>query len=94
VASLAKAACVGARQLERRFLEEVGVSPKTLSRLTRFEHALRLRELHPEARWSRIALDAGFYDQMHLVKEFHALAGESPSGFASALGWLAPLGME
>lgn len=90
IASLARAACLGARQLERRFLEEVGISPKTLSRLTRFEHALRLREERPELRWSRIALDTGFYDQMHLVREFRALTGESPSRFTSALGRVAP----
>lgn len=92
VASLARAACLSPRQLERRFLEEVGISPKTLSRLTRFEHMLDLRRERPDASWSRIAVEVGYYDQMHLVKEFHALAGESPSSFTGALRDAVPRG--
>ena len=94
VASVARQVGLSPRQMERRFRVQVGVSPKILSRLTRFQRALHLRRALPEAGWARIAVDAGYYDQMHLAKEFQALAGESPSRLihsmntgASLLGW-------
>jgi AraC-like DNA-binding protein len=81
VAAVARRVHMGTRQLERRFLEEVGVSPKMLGRLARLQHALRLRRAHPEASWSRIAAEAGYADQAHMGKDFRALAGEAPSRF-------------
>lgn len=82
VAEVARRVHLGTRQLERRFLEQVGISPKMLGRLARLENALRLRRMNPAATWSRIAAEAGYYDQMHMVRDFRALTGETPSRFA------------
>ena len=76
VPAVARGAGVSSRQLQRQFGEHVGVSPKTLGRLVRLQHAL---DLHAAgATWSMTALDAGYQDQSHLANECRSLCGLSP----------------
>jgi transcriptional regulator GlxA family with amidase domain len=71
--AVARASGLGARQLERRFLEDVGVTPKALARIVRFQRALRgLRAGAPPA---AVAAACGFADQPHLAREFRRFAG-------------------
>ncbi|MFI6317500.1 helix-turn-helix domain-containing protein [Nonomuraea sp. NPDC050556] len=65
------------RHLIARFREEIGVTPKELARLMRFEHAVNLLR-EPGSALSTVAAEAGFYDQTHLNREFHRLAGCLP----------------
>lgn len=66
------------KHLARRFQIEVGQSPKTVARILRFENAQRLARGRPRAGWSEIALDSGYADQAHLIREFRSLAGLTP----------------
>lgn len=66
------------RHLRNRLGEELGVSPKVLARLARFDHATRLLERQAYADLGRIALAAGFYDQAHLTNEWKRMAGRTP----------------
>jgi AraC-like DNA-binding protein len=66
-----------ARYLTDRFRTEVGLKPKEAARVTRFDRARR--RLAPGVRLADVAADAGYFDQAHLAREFHALAGCSPS---------------
>jgi AraC-like DNA-binding protein len=67
------------RHLERRFQIVVGVSPKRLARIARFQHALRmLHALEAGRRGTRTAIDCGYADQAHFVREFRELAGCPP----------------
>ncbi len=77
---------VNVRQLERRSLTYAGVSPKTLTRISRFSHALSLRT-ERSFNWTQIAHAAGYHDQMHMIRDFREFAGEAPS---SALLEIAP----
>jgi len=70
------------RQLERAFLNEVGLNAKTLARIIRFEEAHNRLWLDPHASLSRLALDLGFSDQAHLTREFRSLAHMTPGTFA------------
>jgi AraC-like DNA-binding protein len=71
--ALARACALGPRQLERRFLDEVGVTPKAMARIVRFQRALRaLRSGAPPA---AAAAACGFADQSHLSREFRRFAG-------------------
>ena len=73
VETLAASAGLGVRQLERRFLEAVGLSPKRFLTTLRFQHALQLlRDGQPPA---DIADVCGFADQAHLAREFRSVAG-------------------
>jgi AraC-like DNA-binding protein len=76
---LAQHTALGVRQYERRFLNEIGCSPKLYARITRFQSALDAKRLFPLRTWLSIAHQLGFADQMHMVRDFHSLAGRSPA---------------
>lgn len=80
VAELARAANLSPRQLERCFRERVGLGPKTFARLVRFQRALGLLR-GPRASLARVAAQAGYYDQAHMVRDFRQFAEASPSRF-------------
>jgi AraC-like DNA-binding protein len=71
-------------RLTRTFREQVGVTPKTLARIVRFRRALDMvtRDAVP---LSRVALDAGYYDQPHFNTEFRELAGVTPGDYQARL---------
>jgi AraC-like DNA-binding protein len=67
------------RHLERRFRMLVGVSPKRLARIARFQTAVRVLEgMEVPERSTRTALAVGYADQAHFIREFHELAGCAP----------------
>lgn len=65
------------------FREQVGVTPKRLARIHRFDRALGLLtcSVGPLA---RIAAEAGYYDQPHMNAEFRELAGRTPRELLAA----------
>jgi AraC-like DNA-binding protein len=79
---LAQRAGLTARQLQRRFQVSVGVSPKFLCRIIRFRAIFD--RLQSRAPWPSIALDCGFFDQSHLIRDFKQFAGQSPRAFLAA----------
>lgn len=66
------------RQLERQSLLYAGLSPKNLTRIARFNSALQLSRTN-SLTWTEIAHQTGYYDHMHLVRDFHAFAGQAPT---------------
>jgi AraC-like DNA-binding protein len=71
------------RHLSERFRVELGLPPKVLGRVLRFERARRLLEGPHRPSLAEVAAACGYYDQAHLNREFRELAGCSP------LVWLA-----
>jgi len=67
------------RQMERKFLSQVGVQPKTYARIARFGSALRMKAKVPTESWANVAAELGYHDQMHMVHDFQELSGDSPS---------------
>lgn len=67
------------RQMERRFKEDVGFSPKSLSKLYRFRKALE--EIKRGTSLTEIAFKCGYYDQAHLCNEFKKYTGSVPTSF-------------
>jgi AraC-like DNA-binding protein len=63
------------------FRRQVGVTPKMAARLIRFE-TVRRRLATGSLGWARIAADAGYADQSHLVREFRRFTGLTPTVFA------------
>jgi AraC-like DNA-binding protein len=70
------------RHLISRFREQVGVTPKLLARILRFERAVALVDAGTEMGWAEIAQACGYYDQAHMIRDFHQFAGCAPSEFA------------
>lgn len=82
VESLSTLMGMSRRSLELAFQREVGTSPKMYCRITRFRHILdAVSEGSPSEDWVRIALDSGFFDQSHLIRDFRQFAGNSPTSF-------------
>jgi AraC-like DNA-binding protein len=70
---------LSARQFQRRFTAQVGLSPKLYARTVRFGAALAAHRDAPTKSWTEIAHEAGYFDQAHFTRECHALAGLAPS---------------
>lgn len=82
---LAEQANLSQKQFERQFERIVGMMPKLYIRLARFQKLVGwLRRCGTTARWAAIAAQFGYYDHSHLVKDFRAFAGTTPSEFAAA----------
>lgn len=77
--SLASYACMSARNFERTFLCETGMSPKQLCCIARFNYALELKLKYPLMKWTAVAYQSGYFDQTHLIKDFKRFCGEAPS---------------
>lgn len=80
ISDLGRRLGVTPRQLERRFRHEAGLTPKRFARILRFNNLLRLCQNRP-ATWTEYSLACGYYDQAHLIRDFHDLAGMSPRAF-------------
>lgn len=76
VAAVARALSLSERQLERRMLSRVGLSPKRIARLLRFERAVALARTIPSL--TAVALAAGYADQSHFIREFRRFSGAAP----------------
>jgi AraC-like DNA-binding protein len=81
VAHLAERLGWSRKRLAARFAGEVGLPPKTVARIARFERARALAEGPGRPDWARVALDCGYYDQSHLINDFRAFTGRTPETF-------------
>lgn len=85
------------RHLAARFREHVGVTPKAMARLVRFERAVAALAAGDRPELARVALDCGYADQAHFTREFRAFAGMPPGAYvarqaAAAAGMAGALG--
>ncbi len=74
---------IGKRQLERRFTAAVGIAPKLLARIIRFQNVLQLIENSAFKSFTTIAYEGGFYDQSHFIKDFKDFTGLNPKQYFS-----------
>ena len=85
---------ISVRQLERRIRSAVGIAPKTYACVARFQAALDAKLLTPTRSWMLIAHDLGYHDQMHMVHDFHKLAGAAPAEILAHIGDMRPPAMQ
>jgi methylphosphotriester-DNA--protein-cysteine methyltransferase len=78
VARLAGRLGISTRGLERRFQSSVGIPPKLFCRIQRFQRVFQVVE-QGRPNWVHTALECGYYDQAHLIRDFRDFAGETPS---------------
>jgi AraC-like DNA-binding protein len=72
------------KRLIVRFREQVGLSPKLLARILRFERVVRLIRAGGRRSWVETAYDCGYYDQAHLNRDFREFAGTTPTAFLAS----------
>ncbi|QAA80921.1 AraC family transcriptional regulator [Aequorivita sp. H23M31] len=77
----AKKANMSTRNFERKFREQVGTSPKLYCQLLRFLHAVELKSALPQKNWTEITYECGYFDQMHLIKDFKRFSDSTPQNF-------------
>ena len=75
----ASLSCLSMKQFERKCKERIGMNPKMYARILKFSKAYRLHEALPQLSWIKIAYQAGYYDQMHMIRDFKVFAGVNPS---------------
>jgi AraC-like DNA-binding protein len=70
---------------QRRFIQvfkaEVGMTPKLFSRVQRFQRARTLIEQMESSDWVDIAMECGYFDQSHLIREFQEFSCTSPGTY-------------
>jgi transcriptional regulator GlxA family with amidase domain len=74
---------------KRRFIDvfnfEVGVKPKLFVRIRRFQRVLQQVHDLPLVDWAQLALEQGYFDQSHLIRDFVAFSGISPADYLRRL---------
>lgn len=86
VQDLADDAGLGRRQFLRRFRDMVGVEPRFLLQLVRFQAVFEaMDETVVDPDWTAIAAAAGYSDQSHLINAFRAFTGMSPAAYRRCL---------
>lgn len=78
LASLARDLGLSTRQFERRFQSVIGLPPKLFCRIERFNHVYRAID-GGAANWVDTAIDCGYYDQAHLIRDCRSLTGTTPA---------------
>jgi AraC-like DNA-binding protein len=70
---------------QRRFIQvfkaEVGMTPKLFSRIQRFQQTRTFIQQNPPGNWTTLALDRGYFDQSHFIREFLEFSGLSPTDY-------------
>ena len=81
VSEIASKLNISKRQFERIFLTNVGISPKKFERIIRFNTSIKL---FPKVETlTKLAYEAGYFDQSHLIHDFRKFTGLSPKEFFS-----------
>jgi AraC-like DNA-binding protein len=74
------------RTLQRLFSQYVGVSPKWVIKRYRLQEAADQLTDGAAVDWPKMALDLGYFDQAHFIKDFKMLVGRTPGEYARSLG--------
>lgn len=78
VGELSARAEVSARQVHRLFAQHLGIAPKAVASVLRFQSALRALMRDPGCTIATLAADCGYYDQSHFVRDFKRFSGGLP----------------
>jgi AraC-like DNA-binding protein len=84
IEEVADAAATTPRHLQRLFNRFVGVSPKLLARMRRFQRVFAAWREERES-WAAVAIGCGYSDQAHLIRDFSELGGAPPAGLVAAI---------
>ena len=80
---------VSRRALERAFARDLGIAPKLFARIVRLNAVLATLGGDERARMMDLAVDAGYFDQAHLLRDFRRVAGRRPAAHRDADGEMA-----
>jgi AraC-like DNA-binding protein len=78
-------AAMDRRALQRLFQKYVGIGPKWVIKRYRLHEAIAQVQDRPHVNWAALALELGYFDQAHFIRDFRALVGQSPAEYARSL---------
>ncbi len=73
--------CISKATLRNHFVARVGLGPKDVSKIWRFNNFLRLKLENPSENLTALSIDAGYFDQAHFIKDFQSFICQSPYKF-------------
>lgn len=79
---LANQACLSTKQFYNLFQQRMGISPKLYARIARFDQTVKLKNANPTKDWLSIALEYGYYDYQHLVRDYKEFTRLTPTEFS------------
>jgi len=71
------------KRLGFRVREATGVGPRLFRRLARFSRLVAKLQQNPAASWAQLALECGWFDQPHMLRDFREFAGVTPREFVA-----------
>ena len=74
------------RGLQRLFEKYVGVGPKWVIQRYRLHEAIAQMQAGTTSNWAALALELGYFDQAHFVRDFRQLVGMAPGEYHRSLG--------
>jgi AraC-like DNA-binding protein len=78
---LADQACLSTKQFYNLFVQRMGISPKLYARIARFDQTVKRKNAQPAYDWLSIALEYGYYDYQHLVRDYKEFTKLTPTEF-------------
>ena len=82
IEDLLKTVQITERQLERKFLEHIGSSPKRFADTIKFQHFLKmLQKQSPKEKIAGLIYESGYYDHAHLNRNFRKMTGFTPAQY-------------
>lgn len=93
VNELADLAGLSERQLQRRFKEEIGLSPKAFCQVVRFNHLRSEMKRKGELNLD-LALSCGYFDESHMLKDLSYYLGKNPKRVLSLIHPMVDLNLE
>lgn len=70
------------RSLQRLFQTYVGVSPKQVIQRRRLQEATEHLASGKIIDWPRLAVELGYFDQAHFIRDFKTIVGMTPAAYA------------
>jgi methylphosphotriester-DNA--protein-cysteine methyltransferase len=84
IADIAADLGVSHGHLDRQFTDQVGLSPRTLARILRMRRLLDHIDVYETVAWADLAVELGWFDQSHLIRDFQRHTGVTPAEYAAA----------
>ena len=72
---------ISPRSLQRLFSRYIGVSPKWVINRHRLHEVVDRLAKGETVDWTRLALDLGYFDQAHFIRDFKAIIGRTPGDY-------------
>lgn len=86
IRGLCRQAAVSEKHMTRLFHEQVGITPKRLGRVLRFQNVIQDLARREQVCWSAVAQRSGYADQAHFQRDFRAFSGGTPGEYLRRRG--------